>query len=96
MNRYKTGGYSVRAGSVERLNAGFDGEGKEVTSEFRFVNAPTHRAMLGLKYAFNSVQFADTRMSVNYNWQDDKFTGSIDVALWARNITDKEYGIVHF
>ena len=103
-----------------------DAEGNDVTAEFRFVNAPGHSATLGVDYSFTGIQFADTRLSVDYSWQDDKFTGSnikdgryivdahglwnarfsmadiralggsIDVALWARNITDEEYYIAHF
>ena len=103
-----------------------DADGNDVTAEFRFVNAPTHSATLGVDYTFTGIQFADTRLSIDYSWQDDKFTGSnikdgryivdayglwnarfsmadiralgggIDVALWARNITDEEYYIAHF
>lgn len=62
-----------------------DEQGRDVTHEFRFVNAPQHSANIGLDYTLTAIRFADARLSVDYAWQSDKNESS--------NISDGHYTI---
>lgn len=60
-----------------------DQQGRDVTHEFRFVNAPQHSATIGLDYSISAIGFADARLSIDYSWQADKIESS--------NISDGHY-----
>jgi iron complex outermembrane receptor protein len=53
-----------------------DATGADVSSQFRFINAPEHSYNLDLEYLFPSLPFGELSASLNYSWQDEKFSST--------------------
>ncbi|MEH6583776.1 MAG: TonB-dependent receptor [Halioglobus sp.] len=53
-----------------------DATGADVSDQFRFLNAPEHNYNLDLEYVFPSLPFGELSATLNYSWQDEKFTSS--------------------
>lgn len=69
-----------------------DATGTDVSDQFRFINAPEHSYNLDLDYRFPSLPFGQFIATLNYSWQDEKYTDTI--AAPDEYIVD-EYGLLN-
>jgi len=68
-----------------------DGNGNEVSDNFRFINAPETSYSLGLDYQFPSLAFGELKGIINYSWQDEKFSkGTVDNGVYVI----EDYGLL--